>query len=132
MMFPFALISGYITEDFGQRLEVRILELEEDRAVFRTADRIGTVSRLEVYFYDDRAGQYDGIVLEHPAVTESGGRIRRGSSISSMKYRSRRKATKKRCKSSMWHTTIISKRNLRAMMRRFPRIIPDTRRSWMM
>lgn len=69
-MFPFALISGYITEDFGQRLEVRILELEEDRAVFRTADRIGTVSRLEVYFYDDRAGQYDGIVLEHPAVTE--------------------------------------------------------------
>ena len=70
MMFPFALISGYITEDFGQRLEVRILELEEDRAVFRTADRIGTVSRLEVYFYDDRAGQYDGIVLEHPAVTE--------------------------------------------------------------
>lgn len=41
-MFPFALISGYITEDFGQRLEVRILELEEDRAVFRTADRIGT------------------------------------------------------------------------------------------
>ena len=40
MMFPFALISGYITEDFGQRLEVRILELEEDRAVFRTADRI--------------------------------------------------------------------------------------------
>ena len=48
MMFPFALISGYITEDFGQRLEVRILELEEDRAVFRTADRIGTVSRLEV------------------------------------------------------------------------------------
>lgn len=69
-MFPFALISGYITEDFGQRLEVRILELEEDRAVFRTADRIGTVSRLEVYFYDDRAGQYDGIVLEYPAVTE--------------------------------------------------------------
>lgn len=69
-MFPFALISGYITEDFGQRLEVRILELEEDSAVFRTADRIGTVSRLEVYFYDDRAGQYDGIVLEHPAVTE--------------------------------------------------------------
>ena len=69
-MFPFALISGYITEDFGQRLEVRILELEEDRAVFRTANRIGTVSRLEVYFYDDRAGQYDGIVLEHPAVTE--------------------------------------------------------------
>ena len=69
-MFPFALISGYITEEFGQRLEVRILELEEDRAVFRTADRIGTVSRLEVYFYDDRAGQYDGIVLEHPAVTE--------------------------------------------------------------
>ena len=70
MMFPFALISGYITEEFGQRLEVRILELEEDRAVFRTADRIGTVSRLEVYFYDDRAGQYDGIVLEYPAVTE--------------------------------------------------------------
>ena len=59
-MFPFALISGYITEDFGQRLEVRILELEEDRAVFRTADRIGTVSRLEVYFYDDRAGQTAG------------------------------------------------------------------------
>mgnify|MGYP004545382453 CR=1 FL=1 len=69
-MFPFALISGYITEDFGQRLEVRVLELEEDRAVFRTADRIGTVSRLELYFYDDRAGQYDGIALENPAVTE--------------------------------------------------------------
>lgn len=69
-MFPFALISGYITEDFGQRLEVRVLELEEDRVVFRTADRIGTVSRLELYFYDDRAGQYDGIALENPAVTE--------------------------------------------------------------
>lgn len=70
MMFPFALISGYITEDFGQRLEVRVLELEEDRVVFRTADRIGAVSRLELYFYDDRAGQYDGIALENPAVTE--------------------------------------------------------------
>lgn len=69
-MFPFALISGYITEDFGQRLEVRVLELEEDRVVFRTADRIGAVSRLELYFYDDRAGQYDGIALENPAVTE--------------------------------------------------------------
>ena len=69
-MFPFALISGYITEDFGQRLEVRVLELEEDRGVFRTADRIGAVSRLELYFYDDRAGQYDGIALENPAVTE--------------------------------------------------------------
>ena len=69
-MFPFALISGYITEDFGQRLEVRILELEEDRAAFRTANRIGAVSRLELYFYDERAGKYDGIVLEHPAVTE--------------------------------------------------------------
>lgn len=69
-MFPFALISGYITEDFGQRLEVRVLELEEDRVVFRTADRIGTVSRLKLYFYDDRAGQYDGIALENPAVTE--------------------------------------------------------------
>lgn len=59
-MFPFALISGYITEDFGQRLEVRILELEEDRAVFRTADRIGTVSRWKFIFMMTERGSMTG------------------------------------------------------------------------
>ncbi|MCQ2491641.1 MAG: hypothetical protein MJ087_01205 [Lachnospiraceae bacterium] len=61
-MIPFAILSGTIEYVDGEKLEIRILELENDAFTFRTNQK-GEAKSIELHFWNQEMGTYEACRL---------------------------------------------------------------------